>query len=402
MTALLVALVLLVVNGFFVAVEFGLVGSRRTKIEPLAAAGDKRARTALAAMSDLNVQLAGAQLGITMASLGIGFVAEPALTEGIASLVEGRIDLPAGVIHTISLVLALSIVVFLHMVIGEMVPKNATLADPERALLLTAPPARLYLKVFGPLVWVLNRTSNLGIRLLGVEPREEFTSAHTAEELAVMLAESREEGLIQDFAHDLMTGVLDFGGRTAESVMVPRVDVTAVARGTSVADVEQAVIDSGHSRLLVTDGDLDHVLGFVHAKDLLALPEGVDDRPLPVRLVRRMLVVPCDRPLEQLLLSMRHERVHLALVRAADGTTAGVVTLEDLLEELVGEILDESDDQEALELAIEAELRQGEADALAAADEAAGDGEAEQAEADGRRQRSNRRGAGPDHTGDQR
>ena len=362
MVPLLVALVLLVVNGFFVAVEFGLVGSRRTKIEPLAAAGNKRAQTALAAMGDLNLQLAGAQLGITMASLGIGFVAEPALTEAFQALLHGRVDIPEGLSHTISFVLALAIVVFLHMVIGEMVPKNATLADPERALLLTATPARLYLKVFGPLVWFLNRTSNLGIRLCGVEPREEFTSAHTAEELAVMLAESREGGFIQDFAHDLMTGVLDFGGRTAASVMVPRADITAVTRTATVAEAERAVIDSGHSRLLVIDGDLDAVLGFVHAKDLLLLPAEADERPLPLRLVRRMLMVPGDRPLEQLLLSMRREQLHVALVRAENGTTAGVVTLEDLLEELVGEILDETDDQEALELALAAELRDGDAD----------------------------------------
>jgi len=354
--ALVVAIVLLVVNGFFVAVEFGLVGARRTKIEALADDGNRRAQSALAAMGNLNLQLAGAQLGITMASLGIGFVAEPALTEGLQDLFRGRFGVSDAIVHTISFVIALAIVVFLHMVIGEMVPKNATLSDPERALLWTAGPATLYLKIFGPFVWVLNALSNLGMRALGVEPRDEFTSAHTAEELAVMLAESHGEGLIEEFSHNLMTGVLDFGGRNAASVMVPRDDVVVMPRTATVREVEQAVVDSGHSRIPIVDDDVDSILGFVHSKDLLLLPSDQHDAPLPLRLVRRMLVVPRERTLEDLLLSMRAARVHFAVVVETNRRTAGLVTLEDLLEELVGEILDESDDQEALERALEAEL----------------------------------------------
>jgi CBS domain containing-hemolysin-like protein len=352
-TAIIVAVVLLLVNGFFVAVEFGLVGARRTKIESLAEEGNRRAQTAIAAMGDLNMQLAGAQLGITMASLGIGFVAEPALTESLQELFHGRIGMSDGIAHTVSFVIALAIVVFLHMVVGEMVPKNATLSDPERTLLWTAGPARLYLKVFGPFVWALNAMSNLGMRAFGVEPRDEFTSAHTAEELAVMLAESAGEGLIEEFSHNLMAGVLDFGGRRAASVMVPREDVVVMPRTATVRQVEQAVVDSGHSRIPIVDDDVDSILGFVHSKDLLLVPSDQHDAPLPLRLVRRMLVVPPDRTLEDLLLSMRAARVHFAVVVEANRTTAGVVTLEDLLEELVGEILDESDDQEALERAIE-------------------------------------------------
>ena len=229
------------------------------------------------------------------------------------------------------------------MVIGEVVPKNLALAGPERALLWMAPVSRAYLRIFRPIVWLLQRLANAGVRLLKVEPRDELTSAHTAEELAVMVAESHEGGLIESFAHDLLAGVLDFGDRDVSSVMVPRDDVVAVSRGQTVAEIEQVVVRSGHSRLPVVDADVDAVLGFVHAKDLLTLPPEAHGQPLPLRIVRRMLVVPADRSLEDLLLSMRRARIHFAVVVDDARRTLGVVTLEDLLEELVGDILDETD-----------------------------------------------------------
>jgi CBS domain containing-hemolysin-like protein len=346
---LFITFVLVIFNGFFVAMEFALVGSRRAKLEELAADGSRRAKTALDASSDLTMQLAGAQLGVTMASLGIGFFGEPTVAHFIENTLESRVDIPHGWINAIGLVIGLGIVVFVHMILGEVVPKNVALSGPERLLLWLAPPARLYLKVFRPIVRGLQAMANAGVRLFKVEPRDELTSAHTAQELAVMLAESHEGGLIEEFAHDLMTGVLDFGGRTVESVMVPRDDVIVVPRLATVAEVERAVVESGHSRIPVVDNDIDSVLGFVHSKDLLTLPASAQHQPIPLRLVRRMLVAPTDRSLEVLLLSMRRERVHFALVREQNGATAGVVTIEDLLEELVGDILDESDHQEAIE-----------------------------------------------------
>jgi CBS domain containing-hemolysin-like protein len=337
--------VLVLVNGFFVGFEFAMVGSRRSRLEEMAAEGNRRARAALDASSDLTMQLAGAQLGVTMASLGIGAFGEPTL----AHLVEGPLEalpLPHGVVEPLGFVIGLGIVVFFHMVIGEVVPKNLALAGPERSLLLMAPLSRAYLRVFRPLVWLLQRLANAGVRLLRVEPRDEITSAHTASELAAMVAESHEEGLIEEFAHDLLAGVLDFGDRDVSSVMVPRDEVVTVSRGDTVAAIEQVVVRSGHSRLPVVDTDVDAVLGFVHAKDLLTLPPETHDEPLPLRIVRRMLVVTRDRSLEDLLLGMRRARIHFAVVVDGDRRTAGVVTLEDLLEELVGDILDETDRQD--------------------------------------------------------
>lgn len=340
--ALVAVVVLLVVNGYFVALEFAVVGSRRSRLEPLADAGDRSAQRGLVAIGDLSTRLAGAQLGITVASLLLGLVGEPAVAGTFEALLGGVAVIPEGATHAISVVLALTVVVFLHMVIGEMVPKNLSLADPERALRRLAGIDRAYLAVARPIVRLLNALGNGGVRLLGVEPRDELASAHTAEELAVVVAASREEGAIEDFAADLLTGVLDFSGRTVAAVMIPRDRVSAIARSTTVADAEDIVVARGHTRMPVLGpGGIDDVVGFLHAKDLLTLAAPAAGRPLPLRLVRPMLVVPIDRSLEDVMVAMRRSRVHFALVQHHDGTTAGIVTLDDLLEELVGDIVDE-------------------------------------------------------------
>ena len=339
-----IIVVLLGVNAFFVALEFALVGSRRSRLEPLAEAGDRAAQRSLESMRDLSIQLAGAQLGITIASLILGLVGEPAM----AHLLEGPIGLipfvPEGWTHAIASIVGLLIVVFAHMVLGEMVPKNFTLTHPEATLRVISLPNRAYLTIAGPIVKVLNALANVGVRLCGVEPRDELASAHTAEELALLVAASREEGTIQGFAAELLSGVLDFGGREVASVMVPRGEICSIGATATAADAEAVVLERGHSRLpVVGPGGIDDVLGFLHAKDLLQLPEVAFDRPLPPRLMRRMLVVPRERSLEDLLLAMRRSRVHFALVTEPDGTTAGLVTLDDLLSELVGDITDEPD-----------------------------------------------------------
>ncbi len=336
--------VLLAVNAFFVALEFALLGSRRSRLEPLAEAGDKAAQRSLDAMRDLSAQLAGAQLGITVASLILGLVGEPAMAHLLEPVVDLVPFIPSGWTHALASVIGLLIVVFAHMVIGEMVPKNLSLTHPEATLRVITLPNRAYLVVVRPLVWALNAMANLGIRAFGVEPRDELASGHTAEELAVLVAASREEGTIQGFAAELLSGVLDFGGREVTSVMVPRDEICWIGATATARDAEAVVLERGHSRLPVMGaGGIDDVLGFLHAKDLLQLDQAVFEQPLPPRLRRRMLVVPRERSLEDLLLAMRRSRVHFALVTEADGTTAGIVTLDDLLEELVGDITDEPD-----------------------------------------------------------
>jgi CBS domain containing-hemolysin-like protein len=340
---LLLALGLLLANGFFVAVEFALIASRRTKLEAMAEDGSARARVALGSMRHLNLQLAGAQLGITMASLLLGFVAEPAVAGLIEDALDAVVELPSGVLNTIGFVVALTIVAFLHMVIGEMVPKNVAIADPERTMLALAVPNRAYVTVFGPVLRILNALSNAGVRLLGVEPRDELATAASADELAAMLGASRDEGLIEEVAHQLLTGALDLGDRGITTVMVPPEEIVWLPRTATPAEAEELVVSSGHTRLLVAGDGVADLLGFVHAKDLLTLSGAARHRPLPLGRVRRMLVLGTRTSLDDALLAMQQARVHVAVVADGDGRALGIVTLEDVIEELVGDIRDESD-----------------------------------------------------------
>ncbi|MDY7103513.1 MAG: hemolysin family protein [Actinomycetota bacterium] len=344
-TAITVSIGLLAANAFFVAAEFAIIAARATKLEGHAGSR-RRVETALGLTRQLQLQLAGAQLGITMASLGLGYVAEPAVAHGIEELLHNVFGdaIADGLSHTIAFVIGLTIVVFLHMVVGEMVPKNIAIANPERTLLSLVVPYRFYITVFRPFIAALNGMASVGARLFGVEPRDEVERAHTAADIAVMVEASREEGLIEEFEHDLITSALDLDARHVSGVMVPTDRVVSVRRSDPVATIEQVLVSSGHSRLPIARGEgLDDVVGFVHAKDLLQL--GAEDRtkPVPVPLIRRMLVVEHDRPLDEALLEMQRARIHLGVVRGPDGATVGVVTLEDIIEELVGDIADETD-----------------------------------------------------------
>lgn len=342
--ALLFTVALLAVNGWFVAVEFALIAARRTKLEQERDAGSRAAGVGISLIDELSVQLAGAQLGITIASLLLGFVAEPAIAHLIETLVEGVVHLPESVLRTVGFVVGLSIVVLAHMVLGEMVPKNLTLANPERALRLLALPTRAITTVLRPAIWFLNGLAAAGQWLLRVERKDTLTDVHSAEEFASMLAASREVGLIADDQHELLTSALGFGSAPVSSVMVPRESVVHVSVDTPVADIERLLVSSGHSRLPVVRSGLDEVVGFVHAKDLLTVRADARSEPLPPRLTRSEVVeIDERRPVEEALVEMRRRRRHLGIAQDAEGRTTGLVTLEDLVEQLVGDIRDESD-----------------------------------------------------------
>jgi len=345
-TYLAITVALLVLNGFFVGAEFALIAARRSKIEQLAEAGSKRAGVALRSVRELSLMLAGAQLGITMASLGLGAVAEPA----VAHLIEGGLESVGAfsptVVHTVSFVIALTIVVFFHMVVGEMAPKNIAIAEPEKSALWLAIPFRVYTSVFRPFIRLLNVIANAGVRALGVEPRDELEDVHSSSEIGILIAESARGGYIDRFEHRLLSGAISFSERDVASVMVPRTDLVAIPHTGTPDELEQLVLESGHSRIPVYVRNLDTIIGFIHAKDLLNVSDDERDEALPRRLMRKMLVVPESLKLHPLLVKMRSNRQHFALVLDEHGGTAGVVTLEDLLEELVGEIRDEYDDTE--------------------------------------------------------
>ncbi|CAN5576662.1 CNNM domain-containing protein [soil metagenome] len=334
-----VAVALLAVNGLFVAAEFALLAARRSRMEQLASDGNRRATAAVASLRELSLTLAGAQLGITMASLGLGIVAEPLVAGFFEHLLAAYTPLPEPVAVPLGFVLGLSIVVFLHMVVGEMAPKSWAIADPEKSSLLLARPFRLFVTLFRPMILLLNRMANGMVRLFGVEPREELAVAHAPGDLLMVLRESAEEGMIGDDEHDLLSRALELSGLDAESVMVPRRDVVSVGSQATRGQVLDLARRSGRSRLPVHAGDLDQVIGVVTIKDvLLSGAEG------PVeQMARPALVVPDSRAIEDVLLDMRSQRQHIAMVVDEYGSVSGLVSLEDIVEELIGDFDDETD-----------------------------------------------------------
>lgn len=329
--ALLVALVLLVANGFFVAIEFGLIATQRAQLEDKANEGNRRARSALAAITDLNTQIAGAQLGITMCSIALGLVAEPS----VAKLLEHTVlsGLAEGPRHTVGLVIALSLVTFLHILIGEMVPKNIALADAPRTAMLLAPLHGLFVRIARPLVWMLNAMANGVLRLLGVEALDERASAKTPEELAMLLEEAHDGQVLDGYDFTLLSNTLELGGASIEGAIVPMEQVASAPARASVATIERSMARSGHSRLALV-GDNGEPIGWVHAKDLLAVDHQVWDEPLPQHRRRRLLPVDHKMAVEDALELLQVNRQHFAVATKA-GKPIGILTLEDVLEVLV-------------------------------------------------------------------
>ncbi len=347
-----VAVVLLALNGFFVAAEFALLASRRSRIEQLAAEGDRRARHALAGLREITLMLAGAQLGITMCSLGLGAVAEPAVAGVIDGVLGEAFTLSDTSRHIIAFSIALSIVVFLHMVVAEMAPKSWAIAHPEKSALLLARPFRLFVGLLRPLIRLLNGLANITVKAFGVEPQDERAMAHSPSDLLLLIEESADHGGIAADEHELLARSLELSGLTAADAMTVRRDIVAVGADTTADLVAAEAHRTGRTRIVVHEGDLDHVRGFVHAKDLLRLAHGTWASTLAGTLTRPIMVTPEHHGLEDLLLEMRTRRQHISLVVDEHGMVMGLVTLEDVIEELIGDFDDESDrrlgDAEAL------------------------------------------------------
>lgn len=340
--ALMWMVILLIANGFFVAAEFAFTVARKDVIEKI---GTRPAKAALGAMKKLPDTLAGAQVGITLATLLLGFVAEPSVAR-LLELFLGWLPIPSSLLHSIALVIAILIVVFLHMVVGEMAPKNVAIATPERLAVWLGIPWRAYMTIFRPLVFVLNRIANVSLRVFGVEPRDELETVHTAEDLATIIAAGRQEGVIEEFASRLLAGAILFSERAASEVMVPRPDIVALAVSATPADLERVVTEEGFSRIPIYQVDIDDIVGFVHAKDLLSIPDDRYNEPFDPDLIRPLMVAPESAPVRPLLAEMQQTGRHLALIIDEHGGAAGLLSLEDIVEELVGEIRDEYDEGE--------------------------------------------------------
>ncbi|MBO0915960.1 hemolysin family protein [Streptomyces sp. NBC_01260] len=335
------AFLLILANGFFVAAEFGLVTVERADAERAAAEGDRRARTVVDALRELSFQLSGTQLGITITSLVVGMLAEPAL----AQLLESPLTLtglPDGAVPGISVVIGMLLAAAVQMVIGELVPKNWAVSKPLQVARFVAGPQHRFTRVFRPVIGLLNTVANRLVRLLGVEPADELASARTPGELVSLARHSAEAGTLEQDTADLFVRTLSLAGLTAQHVMTPRVKVSALQSTATAADVLNLTRATGLSRFPVYRERIDEVVGMIHLKDALAVPSRDRLRTPAGRIAVPPLLVPETLPVEQLLQRLRKEQP-IAVVVDEYGGTAGVVTLEDIIEELVGEVRDEHD-----------------------------------------------------------
>jgi hypothetical protein len=338
---LIAVAVLIIANGFFVAAEFALVAVDRAKVENDADSGRRRAQLAKGLLKHLSFHLSGAQLGITVTSLLIGLLAEPAIAELLHPLLEPVLGTAA--MTGVSLALAIFIATVVQMVVGELVPKGLALARPEKTVYVLGPLVRVYGVVFGGLIRILNGAANRTVRLLGVEPTEELSHVRTLSEMQILVSASSRGGSLDDSASVLLTRSIRFERKSAEDVLVPRTAVTALRSTDSVEALVEASVRTGHSRFLVYQADIDDILGTVHIRSVHGVPREERATTPVSTLVRTVLAIPESRDLADVLIDLRRANSHLAVVVDEYGGTAGIVTLEDILEEIVGEIGDEHD-----------------------------------------------------------
>ncbi len=340
MTTVLITVVLLAANAFFVGAEFAAMSARRSQLEPLAEAGSKGARTALDALQRTGILLATAQLGITVCSVLLGAVSEAALHHALEPVIVD-LGLSEVVADVVALAIALTIVVFLHVVYGEMIPKNISIAKPERAAVILVPPLVAVSRVVAPVIHAMDRISKAAIRLFGVEPKDEISSTFTAEEVAHILDESRHEGLVGDDDYERLGAALEFSDKNAADVGVGLSALVTVTAEATPSDIERLVAKHGFSRYPVRDASGD-LAGYLHLKDVFYAADDERHEPVPAKRVRRMATVRRTDEVESVLQTMQHSGSHLARVVADDGLVVGVVFLEDVIEELVGEVSDAS------------------------------------------------------------
>ncbi|MGK5446806.1 hemolysin family protein [Streptomyces radiopugnans] len=329
---LLIGLLTLVANAFFVGAEFAMISVRRSQIEPLAERGEKRARSVVWGLKHVSALMASAQLGITLCTLVLGVVAEPAIAHLLEPVFQ-LVGVPEGLIHPIAFVIALAVATYLHMLFGEMVPKNIALAAPERAALLLGPPLVGLTRALRPVIFGVNALANGLLKLLRVEPKDEVSATYSDDELARLVADSSEAGLLDERATERLRDALELGRRPVVDVVRPTDRVVFAPFGVTPEGLEQLSARSGFSRFPVVDGQ-GRALGYLHVKD--ALDAAHREAPFPVGALRPIARVRATTPLDDVLGAMRSSGTHLAAVIGTDGRAVGLVTMEDVLRELVG------------------------------------------------------------------
>jgi CBS domain containing-hemolysin-like protein len=339
---LLVALGLVAACGVFVAAEFAFITVNRQTVEHMAARGDRRAKGVAAALKSLSTQLSGAQVGITLTNLAIGFLAQPAIARLIGPMLLG-IGVPEGLVPGIAVVLGLSIATVVTMVFGELVPKNLAIAKPMGTARLVELPQRVFSEIMKYPIRVLNGSANFVVRRMGVEPQEELASARSADELSSLVRRSAERGTLPRETALMLERSLTFGELTALDVMTPRLRMKTLGRDEPVSHVVALAKSTGFSRFPVAGKSLDDIVGIVHIKQALGVPKSKRGHVKVEQIMQSPIVVPSSIPLDPLLATLRQGGMQLAIVVDEFGGTDGVVTMEDLIEELVGEVYDEHD-----------------------------------------------------------
>ena len=329
-------------NGFYVAGEFALVAVDRSRIEHLADQGDRRARSTLAGLKSLSFQLSGAQLGITVSSLLLGFVMEPTLGQVFEPLLSAA-GLPEGSAEGLSLGIALVVATASQMVFGELVPKNLAIARPEGVSFKVVGLLRFNNLLWKPLVLFLNASANWTVRRLGIEPQDELIPNRSLEELQVLIESSREGGMLEDSEYTLLARSVSFGDKTAGDALRPRVALQTVKATDSLQEMRDLAMATGYSRFPVVGRDIDDIVGVGHVRDFFRVPVEARTRTTVATIMQDAPIFPESVALSTLLVQMRRERKQMAVIVDEYGGTAGIVTIEDLVEEIVGEIEDEHD-----------------------------------------------------------
>ena len=342
---LFIVVLLVLANGFFVAAEFSLVSVRRTRIAELVSRGNTSAEAVQKAIENPDRVIAATQLGITLASLSLGWIGEPALAHLILPVVNLFPNaVQSEVSHSISAGIAFVFITFLHVVVGELAPKSIALQDPERTSLIVARPTLWSEVIFKPAIVVLNGTGNGLLKLVGVQPASGHELVHSVEELKMLVTASAESGVVEEEESQMLHAIFDFGSLIVRQVMIPRTEVVAVEADMHLTDIISLVSESTYTKFPIYEDSLDQIIGIVHVKDLLSAMQSPDCEQCTARdFAREPIFVPETISVNALLHQFRSHRQHIAIVMDEYGGTAGLVTLEDLLEEIVGEVSDPFD-----------------------------------------------------------
>ena len=347
---IILVLILVLLNAFFVVSEFSIVKIRRTKLEELAHNGNKKAKIALKVTENLDSYLSAIQLGITLASLGLGWIGEPAVSKLLEDVLGGYFAQNPILLHSVSFGIAFTLITVLHVVLGELIPKSLAIQKTETFVLLIAYPLYLFKRLFYPFIWVLDTITIKFLHLMGVQPASEEEMAHSEEEIKLIVNASQRGGIIDDTERDIIQNAIDFSEIYAHEVMIPRQDMCCLFLNETFEQVMNMVKRSKHTRYPLCDKDKDNVVGMIHIRDLLEHSEEKLEKGRLNKIARQILFVPENQSISEVLHLMMRKHTHVAIVVDEYGGTAGMLSMEDILEELVGDIKDEHDALEAQEI----------------------------------------------------